>query len=112
MTERKIVFTPTFYKNIKKISKKYKNIKADLSPLLDALAQETIGDQIQGLSAPVFKIRLRNSDVKRGKSGGYRIIYMLEYEGLVVLLSIYSKSQVADLPTPFLQAMIDEYEAL
>ena len=40
-----------------------------------------------------FKIRIKNSDNNKGKSGGYRVItYFVSEDGEVYLLTIYSKS--------------------
>lgn len=36
---------------------------------------EIIGDRLQGIDTEVFKVPIRNSDVNRGESGGYKIIY-------------------------------------
>jgi mRNA-degrading endonuclease RelE of RelBE toxin-antitoxin system len=83
----------------------------DVDLLSDQLERgETPGDRIQGLLYRVYKVRLRNSDAQRGKSGGYRIIYYLETEQQTVLLTIYSKTDQSDLPTEFIQRIIDEYE--
>jgi len=40
-----------------------------------------------------FKIRIKNSDNNKGKSGGYRVItYFVSEDGEVYLLTIYFKS--------------------
>jgi hypothetical protein len=42
-----------------------------VQPLLDELNQgQTPGDQIPGVPYEVFKVRVRNSDSGKGKSGG------------------------------------------
>lgn len=70
---------------------------------------ETPGDRIQGLLYRVYKVRLKNSDSQRGKSGGYRVIYYLETEDQTVLLTIYSKSDQSDLPIEFIRRTIEDY---
>jgi len=44
----------------------------------------------------LFKVRARNSDSGKGKSGGYRIIYWIPDDGPVLLVTIYSKSEQGD----------------
>ena len=39
-----------------------------------------------------MKVRIKNSDTQKGKSGGYRLIYWIVSPELSVLLDIYSKS--------------------
>jgi mRNA-degrading endonuclease RelE of RelBE toxin-antitoxin system len=70
---------------------------------------EIIGDRLQGIDAEVFKVRIRNSDVNRGKSGGYRMIYWLKLPECVVLLDIYSKSDRDDIETNTIQNIITEF---
>jgi len=36
-----------------------------------------------------IKVRLRNSDAQRGKSGGYRVIYYLKTKAKIILVTIY-----------------------
>lgn len=50
-----------------------------------------------GVQFEVFKVRLKNSDTSKGKSGGYRIIYQRTLEGNIVLVTIYSKTEQADI---------------
>lgn len=58
----------------------------------------------------VYKVRLRNTDAQRGKSGGYRVIYYLETEEQTVILTIYSKTDQSDLPVEVISGIIEEYE--
>jgi mRNA-degrading endonuclease RelE of RelBE toxin-antitoxin system len=70
---------------------------------------EIIGDRLQGIDAEVFKVRIRNSDVNRGKSGGYRMIYWLKLPECLVLLDIYSKSDRDDIEIGTIQNIINEF---
>ncbi|MBD2135427.1 hypothetical protein H6F47_24145 [Sphaerospermopsis sp. FACHB-1094] len=45
----------------------------------------------------VFKVRVKNSNIQKGKSAGYRIIYQVESPTSVLLLTIYSKSYLEDI---------------
>jgi mRNA-degrading endonuclease RelE of RelBE toxin-antitoxin system len=105
-----IRFTPDFKKQLRKLEKRYRKIKSDLEPILMQIQMgEIVGDRLQGLDAEVFKVRVRNSDVNRGKSGGYRVICWLKLPECVVLLDIYSKSDRDDIETNIIQNIITEF---
>jgi len=44
------------------------------------------------LGGNLYKIRLRSRDKKRGKRGGFRIIYYFAFRDNVYLIKIYSKN--------------------
>lgn len=111
MTTR-VVLAPHFRQTAKALRKRFPNLMRDLNPLLDELERgETPGDRIQGLPYRVYKARIRNTDARRGKSGGYRAVYYLESEDQTVILTIYSKTDQSDLPTNVIRRIIEEYEA-
>jgi mRNA-degrading endonuclease RelE of RelBE toxin-antitoxin system len=83
-----------FDRRSKALTKKYRNLKADLEPLILALQSgETPGDILTGLDILVLKVRVSNSSAARGKSGGYRLIYDVALPTKIVLLTIYAKSE-------------------
>jgi mRNA-degrading endonuclease RelE of RelBE toxin-antitoxin system len=89
-----IRLTPDFKRQVRKLAKKYRQIKSDLQPILTQMQMgEIIGDRFVGIDAEVFKVRVRNSDTNRGKSSGYRVIYWLKLPECIVLVDIYSKSE-------------------
>jgi mRNA-degrading endonuclease RelE of RelBE toxin-antitoxin system len=45
----------------------------------------------------VYKVRVRNSNIQKGKSAGYRLIYQVESPTSILLLTIYSKSDREDI---------------
>ncbi len=99
----------TFKKELKKLSKKYKNIKNDYKALLDILSQNSPKDIAVHLGKNCYKIRIKNSDNHKGKSAGYRIIYLLIEEDLnIVLLSIYSKSDYENISENLIDQKIIE----
>jgi len=108
----KVVLADTFYGAARKLRKRYPHILDDVDTLVVQLRQgENPGDRIQGLPHRVYKVRLRNRDAQRGKSGGYRIIYYLETEKQTVILDIYSKTDQSDLPVDIIRRSIEEYAA-
>jgi mRNA-degrading endonuclease RelE of RelBE toxin-antitoxin system len=104
-------FTPEFKRNIRQLAKKYRRIKTDVQPLLDELGQgQTPGDQIPGVQYEVFKVRVKNSDSGKGKSGGYRVIYQRTTTGAIVLITIYSKTEQEDIAPADIRQVILDYE--
>ena len=88
----KVIPTPEFIKNLKSLYKKYKSVKKDVLDLSYKLEENPkLGTS---LGQNIYKIRLKNSDINRGKSGGYRIItYLIDEQNEVRLITIYSKSE-------------------
>jgi mRNA-degrading endonuclease RelE of RelBE toxin-antitoxin system len=104
--------TRIFQRNLNKLSKKYSHIRQDIQPIIEKLQQgEILGDQIPRTGYNVFKLRVRNSDNQKGKSGGYRLIYYLKTKTAIILLTIYSKSEQSDINTDNIQTIIAEYES-
>ena len=71
-----VLFTPEFKRNLRALAKKYPHIRLDVQPTIEEIQHgEFVGDQVQGTGYTIFKVRIRNRDASRGKSGGYRVIY-------------------------------------
>ncbi|GAA6615304.1 type II toxin-antitoxin system RelE/ParE family toxin [Scytonema sp. NUACC26] len=103
--------SPTFNRNLRTLAKKYRNIRSDIQPVVNQLQQgELPGEEIPGIGFEVFKVRVRNSDVQKGKSGGYRLIYYVKTETSIILLTIYTKSKQADVAADNIRGIIVEYE--
>lgn len=107
-----ISFTPEFQRNLRQLAKKYRHIKSDLEPIIDQLRNGTKpGDQVPQVRYEVFKVRAKNSDARKGKSGGYRLIYYVKSESEVVLVTVYSKTQQEDIAAEDIRQIILELEA-
>lgn len=91
--------TETFQKSIKILIKKYRSVKDDLSDTIQFLEKDpTIGDSIPGWNKEIWKVRVASSDVKKGKRGGFRLIYLWkEGEFNVYLLTVYFKREKTDI---------------
>jgi len=55
-------------------------------------------------------LRVRNSDIQKGKSGGYRLIYYVKTATAIILLTIYTKSEQVDMAVKDIQSIITDYE--
>jgi mRNA-degrading endonuclease RelE of RelBE toxin-antitoxin system len=109
---RQVTFTPEFKRNLRQLAKKYRHIKSDLQPILDQLASGSKpGDQVPQVRYEVFKVRAKNSDALKGKSGGYRLIYHVNSESEVALITVYSKTEQADIAPADIRRIILDLEA-
>ncbi len=102
---------PTFNRNLRDLAKKYRSIQNDIKPVIEQLERgELPGNQIPGIGHAVFKLRLRNSDTQKGKSGGYRLIYYVQTATGIILLTVYAKSEQINVAAEDLRSIITEYE--
>jgi mRNA-degrading endonuclease RelE of RelBE toxin-antitoxin system len=106
-----LVFTDRFKRDIRRLSKRYRSIRNDLQPLIEELESGGLpGDQISGVDPTVFKIRVKNSNIQKGKSGGYRVIYYSKTSFQIVLLTIYSKSDQSNIDSSEIREIIIDAE--
>ncbi len=107
----KIALTPRFQKDLRELAKRYRSIRTDLQPLIEQLqAGEIPGDRITGIKYQIFKVRLKNSNIQKGKSGGYRVIYYLKTDEGIILATIYAKSDITDVSNETILEAIAQYE--
>ena len=106
-----VIVSPTFNRNLRTLAKKYRSIRNDIQPVIEQLARGQLpGDRIVGVGYAVFKLRVRNSDTQKGKSGGQRLIYYVKTETGIILLTVYAKSEQVDIAAEDIQNIITEYE--
>lgn len=104
-------YSEGFKRQLKRLARKYKRIKSDVTPIINAIATgKTPGEQISGVPYTLYKVRAQNSDSKRGKSGGYRVIYYLKTDTRCILVTIYSKSDQSDITADALKRLLKEIE--
>ncbi len=107
-----VEFTPEFKRNVRALSKKYRHIRSDVDPLIvDLQSGQLPGDQVTGTGYTIFKVRVPNRDVRKGKSGGYRLIYYLQTKTDIILITIYSKTEQADVSALQIRRIVAEFEA-
>ncbi len=73
-------------------------------------AGEILGDQIPGVDYTLYKLRVRNWDAQRGRQGGYRLIYYLKTSDQIILITVYSKSDQADIDARRIRDIIAAFE--
>jgi mRNA-degrading endonuclease RelE of RelBE toxin-antitoxin system len=97
-----IDLTPEFQQSLRVLAKRYRSIRSDIEVVIQELQLGNfIGDRITGIGKGyvVLKVRVKNQDIKKGKSAGYRLIYQVESSTCLLLLTIYSKSDRTDIST-------------
>jgi len=92
----KILSLDNFLKEIKKLHKRYKSITKELKQLKKELNENPKSGIKLGNNC--YKIRLANSSVPTGKSGGFRVIYYyVDINDNIFLVHIYSKSDTGNI---------------
>ncbi|QIR40220.1 type II toxin-antitoxin system RelE/ParE family toxin [Tolypothrix sp. PCC 7910] len=108
-----IRFADEFEEKLYRLSKRFRNIRSDVQPIIEQLQQGNIvGDRISGLGEEyiVYKVRVRNSNIQKGKSAGYRLIYQLESPTSILLLTIYSKSDQEDIAANEIRNILADFD--
>lgn len=107
-----IFFTSEFRRNVQRLSRKYSHIRSDVQPIIEQLlAGQTPGEQIPHVGYPVYKVRISSRDMRRGKQGGYRMIYYVKTPLMIILVTIYSKTEQGDVAPEFIREVVQQYEA-
>lgn len=105
-----IYYTSEFKRNIRKLLKKYPHLPQDIDGFIQRLqAGELLGDLIQHVGYTIYKARIKNSDNRKGKSGGYRIIYYVKQQDIIILVTLYSKSEQGDINAAEICTIIEKW---
>lgn len=100
---------PKFEQKLSSLEIRYRGAVEEVAQLIEDLAEGSRpGDRIVGVKAQAYKVRLANPAAHRGKSGGFRVIYYVQFSDRVVLLTIYSKTEQADISADQIRRLIDE----
>jgi len=107
-----VQFTPEFKRNLRALSKKYRNIRLDIQPVLEQIMKGNfVGDKIpQTGEYIILKVRVRNRDIRKGKSAGYRLIYYVKTEKNSILITIYSKTEKSNITPDQIRRILKKYE--
>jgi len=100
----------SFKRDVKKLERRFRHIKNDVRTAISLLTKDPkVGVVIPG-SSGMRKLRIPNRDQRRGKSGGYRLIYYVQEHPLstIYLLRLYSKSYQQDLTAYEVKQLLGE----
>ena len=99
-----------FESEIRQLGKRYRSIRLDIQPIIEQLeAGELLGDQIPNMDCDLFKVRIKNSDIQKGKSGGYKLIYYIKTSENILCVLIYSKSDEDNVTSLEIKKIIQEF---
>lgn len=102
-----IIATPTFRREIKRLSKKFHSLKKEFAELLESLEKNP--EQGISLGNNCYKIRLSIASKGKGKSGGARVITNIAIiEEIIYLLTIYDKSEQSDISDNELKELLKQ----
>lgn len=91
-----IISEPEFDRDVKRLRKKNRLIAEDIRGLLQDFNRLGIyGELVVGFDREFRNVRLTNRSAKRGKSGGFRALYVVENEFTIRLIRLYSKTEEA-----------------
>jgi mRNA-degrading endonuclease RelE of RelBE toxin-antitoxin system len=103
----KIKALSCFEKDVKRLFKKYKQLPNDLK-LLNKELLENLKAGIE-LGNRCYKIRLANSSIPTGKSGGFRVIYYyIDTHDNIYLMSMYSKNELENIDDKIILQILKE----
>jgi mRNA-degrading endonuclease RelE of RelBE toxin-antitoxin system len=94
--------SPTFIKQLKALSKKYRHIETDLATAYETIIKDRSNAcnafQIPGYTS-VWKYRCDSSDMARGQSGGFRVLMLWnEKENTLYPFCIYTHADYPSQP--------------
>jgi len=101
--------TGRFDNESRRLIRKFRSLRNELDQLKSQLQRgDRPGDRLAGIGYEAYKVRLPNRSARRGKSGGFRVIYQERSGRLILLLLIYSKTERADIPDDVIIRVIEE----
>ncbi len=105
----RVSYHPLFDKKLDRLERKYPKTIDAVDSLIDQLElDERPGQRVPRVGYAVYKVRLPNRAARRGKSGGFRVIYYVQFSDRVTLLTIYSKFEEIDISAREIQALARE----
>jgi len=108
-----VEYTDAFLHQLRRLGRRYRHIRDDVRPVIEQLqAGVILGEQIPHTGLTLFKVRVRNRDIQKGKSAGYRLIYYLKTQEKIILVTIYSKSDQGDIDAATIRRILTETGAL
>lgn len=99
--------TADFDQDVKQLKKRYRRILEDLRDLIVEVTESDYrGDRLPSTGSEVYKLRARNRSARRGKSGGFRVLYTPRDKDVLLFIHIYSKSDKASVTAGEIRKLI------
>ncbi len=109
-----IVLARSFKHSVRRLKKRFRNVQNDVKVAIRTLLEKPrLGTVVRG-SSGVRKLRVRNTDLGKGKRGGYRLLYHVEDQPVprIYLLLLYAKSDREDITKQELKQLLDELDEM
>jgi mRNA-degrading endonuclease RelE of RelBE toxin-antitoxin system len=107
----KIIPTEYFKQQVLELKKVYPGIRKDLKELSAMLKENPKAGK--PLGKKVYKIRLKSSDIGKGKRSGYRVIsYVIDELQKIRLLTIYAKPRKANISDKEILAILKKEDII
>ncbi len=106
-----IIATGPFERKIKRLAKKYRSLRSDLTEIINSLSENPFRGTPLGKEC--YKIRIAITSKGKGKSGGARLItYIRVTAKAVYLVGIYDKSEKESISDKELKLLIEPVSSL
>jgi mRNA-degrading endonuclease RelE of RelBE toxin-antitoxin system len=88
-----IVFGRTFKENVRRLERRFPHVRADVGAGIRVLLNDPRLGAVIPRGDGARKLRLSSSDLRTGKRGGFRLIYLVEDDPAprIYLLLLYAK---------------------
>ena len=107
----KIIPSEYFKQQVRELGKVYTGIRQDLKELSAMLKENPKAGK--PLGKKVYKIRLKSSDIGKGKRSGYRVIsYVIDELQKIRLLTIYAKPRKANISDKEILAILKKEDII
>jgi mRNA-degrading endonuclease RelE of RelBE toxin-antitoxin system len=107
----KIIPSEYFKQQVRELGKVYPGIRKDLKELSAMLKENPKAGK--PLGKKVYKIRLKSSDIGKGKRSGYRVIsYVIDELQKIRLLTIYAKPRKANISDKEILAILKKEDII
>ena len=109
LTNYRFYLTPRFDRSVRRLKRRYPKINADLLKAFSEIEDRPEAGSVIPNDFLIRKLRVASSDMRHGKSGGYRLLYKLDSHSVdevqIVMLFVYAKSDQSDVPPMFLETL-------
>lgn len=104
-------YSKGFVKDITRLRRRYRRIADDVEALKAEMRRPDFrGDLMPGYPLPLYKVRVANRSARRGKRGGFRVIYRQPSTDTFLFLHIYTKSEKSDVSEGDISRMLRDLE--
>ncbi len=97
-----------FVKDFLRLRKRFHRIEADIEALKAELRRAHRGELMTGYGLPLYKVRMANRSARRGKRGGFRVIYRFQNSETILFMHIYSKTEKENVSPSEINRMLRE----